>query len=177
MERLTRRARAAAGVLAFDEVIAAMTEDAFRVAADIPIYERDGAPQLERSLADRHRRARAGCGAVGSSGRFCRCDIRNRRSSGIWSLDCSAIFPDADVRVREHRLTSRRHPARFATDHVWSARHSPSRALQPTPRIRRSGRWFDSIDRFRSHFFLWPIPATPQHRPMLSTHRCRHTAT
>jgi len=105
-----QRARSAAGVLAFDEVIAAMTEDAFRAAADIPVYERDGAGQLERYL--RTIIGEPSLVVAPSDLHVASVDAPSATAEQ-WDLvsRLQSIFPDADVRLREHRLTSRRHPA------------------------------------------------------------------
>lgn len=104
-----QRSRAAAGVLAFDEVIAAMTEDAFRVAADIPIYERDGAPQLQRYLRTINGEPEL---VVAPADLHVASVDSPSATAGQWSVVARlrAIFPDAAIKVREHRLTSRRHP-------------------------------------------------------------------
>lgn len=105
-----QRSRAAAGVLAFDEVIAAMTDDAFRAAANISIYERDGAPQLERYL--RTVMGEPALVVAPADLHVASVDAPSATSEQ-WDLvsRLQSIFPDAAIKVREHRLTSRRHPA------------------------------------------------------------------
>lgn len=104
-----QRSRAAAGVLALDEVIAAMTEDAFLAAADIAVYERDGASRLQTHLR----------GATGDDDLVvAAADLQVASADSAsataeqWDLvsRLQATFPDAPIKLREHRLSSRRHP-------------------------------------------------------------------
>lgn len=104
-----QRSRAAAGVLALDEVISAMTEDAFRSAADIPLYERDGASQLQAHL--RTSEGEADIAVAAADLQVASLDA-NSASADQWALvsRLQEMFPDGVVKLREHRLTSRRHP-------------------------------------------------------------------
>jgi hypothetical protein len=105
-----QKSRAAVGLLAIDEVIDAMTMDAFRAASDIALYERDGAERLQDHL-------RAATGETQVVVPAADLQVSSSDSSSAtaeqWSLvsRLQAMFPDAAVKLREHRLTSRRHPA------------------------------------------------------------------
>ncbi|MEK7995814.1 MAG: hypothetical protein AAB403_18610 [Planctomycetota bacterium] len=104
-----QRSRAAAGLLALDEVVASMTVDAFRAAADIPFYERDGVARLQEHL-------RNVTGDMDLVVALADLDVSSTDASSAtaeqWQLvsRLQAKFPDAQVKVREHRLMSRRHP-------------------------------------------------------------------
>lgn len=104
-----QRARAAAGVLALDEVIAAMTDDAFQLAADTPVYERDGAARLQT-----HLRANTGDRDLTVAAPDLQVASADSASATAdqWNLvtGLQTIFPDAAIKLREHRLSSRRHP-------------------------------------------------------------------
>jgi hypothetical protein len=107
---MDQKARSAAGVLALEEVVAAMTEHSFSSADDVPRYELDGATRLTHHLRE----------ILGdSSAVIAPSDLQvasldaTSASKDQWSV-VSALqskFPDATVKLREHRLTSRRHPA------------------------------------------------------------------
>jgi len=104
-----QRSRAAAGVLALDEVIAAMTDHAFLSASDIAVYERDGASRLQAHL-------RANTGDNDLVVPAADLEVASADSASAtkdqWSLvtRLQAMFPDAAIKLREHRLSSRRHP-------------------------------------------------------------------
>lgn len=104
-----QRARAAAGVLPIDEVIASMTEHVFAVASDIPMYERDGTTRLQQHL-------RATTGETELVVPPADLQVSSLDSSSAtaeqWALvsRLQTTFPDAIVKLREHRLTSRRYP-------------------------------------------------------------------
>lgn len=105
-----QKSRAAAGVLALDEVIAAMADDAFSSAADIPLYERDGAAKLQE-----HLRTSSGDDSVVVPPADLHVDSLDAGSATAeqWSVvsRLQAKHPDAQIKLREHRLTSRRHPS------------------------------------------------------------------
>lgn len=104
-----QKARAAAGVLPLDEVIAAMTDDAFLSVADIPRYEFDGAARLEEHLratqGDRSVVVAPADLHVASVDATC-------ATKEQWSVmsRLQAKFVEATIKLREHRLSSRRHP-------------------------------------------------------------------
>lgn len=103
-----QKSRSAAGVLALDEIVAAMTDDAFKSAADVTIYERDGAACLQN-----HLRAITGDPAVIVAPADLQVSSTDSLSATTdqWSLlsRLQAKFPDAIIKLREHRLTSRRY--------------------------------------------------------------------
>jgi hypothetical protein len=105
-----QRSRAAVGVLPIEEVVAAMTEEAFQSADDIPIYERDGASRLQQ-----HVRSLTGEPApvVAPSDLQVTSVDATTATADQWSLvsRLQMVFPDALIKLREHRLSSRRHPS------------------------------------------------------------------
>ena len=106
-----QRSRAAAGVLAIDEVIAAMTDEAFQTAKDIPVYERDGVARLQE-----HVRSTTGDASLVVAPADLQVTSVDAASatSDQWSAvsRLQTMFPDATIKVREHRLSSRRHATR-----------------------------------------------------------------
>lgn len=104
-----QRSRAAAGLLALDEVIAAMTDEAFVSAPDIPLYERDGAARLQA-----HLRAITGQDDLVVAAADLQVASLDSASATTdqWSLvsRLQTTFPDAVIKLREHRLSSRRCP-------------------------------------------------------------------
>jgi hypothetical protein len=102
-----QRSRAAAGLLALDEVIAAMTDDAFISAADVPLYERDGAARLQTYL--RSTTGEAALVVAAADLQVASLDSASA-TADQWSLvsRLQTTFPDALVKLREHRLSSRR---------------------------------------------------------------------
>lgn len=105
-----QRSRAAAGVLALDEVLTAMTDDAFRAAIDIPLYERDGAARLQAHL--RTNTGDPDLIVAAADLEVISVDAASATSEQ-WSLmsRLQTTFPDASIKLREHRLRSRRHSA------------------------------------------------------------------
>ena len=103
-----QRARASAGVLALEEIVAAMTDDAFAAAADFPQYERDGVTRLQAYL-----RATLGDADLSVPPADLKVESADASSAtaGQWQVisNLQAKFPDAVVKLREHRLTSLRH--------------------------------------------------------------------
>jgi len=106
-----QRARSAAGVLSLDEVIDAMTAEAFATAADIPPYQRDGVTRLQN-----HLRVTLGDSTLSVAPADLKIASADASSStsAQWAVmsDLQARFPDATVKLREHRLTSLRHALR-----------------------------------------------------------------
>ena len=103
-----QRARLAAGVMPLEEIVAAMTDEAF-AAANIPQYERDGVERLQTHL-------RNNLGDSGLSVAPADLKVESTDASAVtadqWQVmsTLQAKFPDATVKLREHRLTSLRHP-------------------------------------------------------------------
>ena len=106
---LDQKARAAAGLLAIDEVVAAMTDESFAGATDVDRYEFDGAARLQDHL-------RAGLGdpsvVVAPSDLQVTSLDATSASKDQWFVvsTLQSQFLDATIKLREHRLTSRRHP-------------------------------------------------------------------
>ena len=101
-----QRGRHAAGLLPIAEVIDAFTDDAFAPVADLPRYPLDGAERLQA-----HLRALTGTNLVVLPSEL--------EVTGLNATDASAAewavmqqlrsrLPDADVTLREHRLSWRR---------------------------------------------------------------------
>lgn len=105
-----QRARFAAGVLPVQEVIESLTEEAFAGLNGQPRYELDGARRLQTHLRSVTGRADlvvapADLQVVGSDA--------SAATSGQWAVvrHLKTVLPDADVTLREHRLSWRRDPA------------------------------------------------------------------
>ena len=105
-----QRLRYAAGVLPVEEVIEALTEDAFSGLNGQPRYELDGAARLQAHL-------RASTGrtdiVVGPADLQVAGADASSATSGQWAVvrQLKAALPDADVTLREHQLSWRRDPA------------------------------------------------------------------
>jgi hypothetical protein len=106
---LDQKARAAAGLLAIEEVVAAMTDESFAGATDVDRYEFDGAARLQDHL-------RAGLGdpsvVVAPSDLQVTSLDATSASKDQWFVvsTLQSQFLDATIKLREHRLSSRRHP-------------------------------------------------------------------
>jgi hypothetical protein len=102
-----QRARLAAGVMPLEEIAAAMTDEAF-AAADIPQYERDGVARLQM-----HLRATLGDAHLAVAPADLKVESADASSATAaqWRVISilQAKFPDAIVKLREHRLASLRH--------------------------------------------------------------------
>jgi hypothetical protein len=105
-----QRGRHAAGLLPIGEVIDALTDDAFTAVADIPRYPLDGADRLQA-----HLRALTGRRdiAVAPSDLEITGLNATEASATDWAVmqQLKSRLPDADVTLREHRLSWRRDPA------------------------------------------------------------------
>ena len=103
-----QKARAAAGVLPIEEVIAAMTDYAFQVVSEMPQYNLDGAVRLQDHL-------RATTGDTGLTVAPADLVVRSAdaqsATAGQWAVvkRLQSALPDAVVKLREHRLSSRQH--------------------------------------------------------------------
>lgn len=106
---LDQKARAAAGLLALEEVVAAMTNESFAGATDVARYEFDGAARLQD-----HLRVVLGdpSALVAPSDLQVTSLDATSASKDQWSVvsELQSQFPDAAIKLREHRLSSRRHP-------------------------------------------------------------------
>ena len=104
-----QRSRYAAGVLPVEEVIEALTEEAFAGLNGQPRYELNGAARLQA-----HLRATTGRADVVVSPADLQIAGVDASSaiSGQWAVvrQLKAALPDADVKLREHRLSWRRDP-------------------------------------------------------------------
>jgi len=103
-----QKARAAAGLLALEEVVASMTDESF-ASADVDRYEFDGAVRLQD-----HLRAVLGdpSAVVAPSDLQVTSLDATSATKDQWSVvsTLQSQFPDATIKLREHRLSSRRHP-------------------------------------------------------------------
>jgi hypothetical protein len=103
-----QRGRHAAGLLPVAEVIEALTDDAFAPVADIPRYPLDGAERLQA-----HLRALTGTNLVVSPSELAIAGVSATDASAAeWAVmqQLKARLPDADLTLREHRLSWRRDP-------------------------------------------------------------------
>ena len=104
-----QRSRCAAGVLPVEEAIEALTEEAFSALNGQPRYEMDGAARLQAHLRAATGRADlvVGPGDLQVAG-----VDASSASSEQWAVvrQLKAALPDADVKLREHRLSWRRDP-------------------------------------------------------------------
>lgn len=105
-----QRARYAAGVLPVEEVIEALTEDAFSGLNGQPRYELDGAARLQAHLRASTGRADL---VVGPTDLQIIGSVASSATSGQWAVvrQLRTALPDADVTLREHQLSWRRDPA------------------------------------------------------------------
>ena len=104
-----QKARSAAGLLALDEVVAAMSDHSFSAAVEVSRYELDGAARLQQ-----HLRATLGdpSAVVAPSDLQVASLDATSATKDQWSVVSilQSKFPDATIKLREHRLCSRRHP-------------------------------------------------------------------
>ena len=101
-----QRGRHAAGLLPVAEVIEALTDDAFAAVADLPRYPLDGAERLQA-----HLRALTGTNLVVPPSELEIAGLSATDASAAeWAVmqQLKARLPDADVMLREHRLSWRR---------------------------------------------------------------------
>ena len=105
-----QRSRYAAGVLPVEEAIEALTEEAFSALNGQPRYEMNGAARLEAHLRAATGRADV---VVGPADLQVAGVDASAASSEQWAVvrQLKAALPDADVKLREHRLSWRRDPA------------------------------------------------------------------
>ena len=103
-----QKVRQAAGVLPMAEAIEGITDQSFAVNGRLPLYTRDGAERLQRFL-----RESSGMDdtVVDSVGR-CSPQRERRKGDGRAVGGCpgpARLVPDANVVLREHVLSSKRH--------------------------------------------------------------------
>ena len=104
----------------------------------MPRYPLDGAARLQAHLRARHgphehrRVAPPTSQVVGVDA--------TAATAAQWAViqQLQSRLPDADVTLREHRLSWRRDPALPGADRVWRARDAPGRAIHPAARVRRA---------------------------------------
>lgn len=105
-----QRGRHAAGLLPIDEVIDALADDAFASVGDLPRYPMDGAARLQE-----HVRAFTGNSALMLTPADLKVDGSDATdaTAAEWAVmqQLKARLPDADVKLREHRLSWRRDPS------------------------------------------------------------------
>lgn len=104
-----QQARHAAGVLPMEEIVAAMTDEAFAIVGDVPLYTRDGADGLQARL--RQSLASADLVVLPGDVAIVRTDAV-KATSAQWAVvqKLQSALPDATVTLREHRLSWRRDP-------------------------------------------------------------------
>lgn len=105
-----QRGRHAAGLLPVEEVIDALTDEAFAAVSDIPRYSRDGAVRLQEHL--RTATGRSSVTVLPADLQVVGVDAPVA-SAAQWAVvqNLQSRLPDADVTLREHRLSWRRDPA------------------------------------------------------------------
>lgn len=105
-----QRGRHAAGLLPIEEVIEALADDAFAGVADLPRYPMDGAARLQA-----HVRALTGNSALMLTSADLKIDGSDatEATAAEWAVmqQLKTRLPDADVKLRAHRLSWRRDPA------------------------------------------------------------------
>lgn len=105
-----QRGRHAAGLLPIEEVIDALADDAFASVGDVPRYPMDGAARLQA-----HVRALTGNSALMLTPADLKVDGSDATdaTAAEWAVmqQLKARLPDADVKLREHRLSWRRDPS------------------------------------------------------------------
>ncbi len=105
-----QRGRHAAGLLPVEEVIDALADDAFASVADLPRYPMDGTARLQA-----HVRAFTGNSALMLTSADLKVDGADatEATAAEWAVmqQLKARLPDADVKLREHRLSWRRDPS------------------------------------------------------------------
>lgn len=103
-----QQARSAAGVLPLDEVIAAMTDEAFQAVAELPRYEMDGSERLQGHLRDTLGDPNV---IVAPADLMVKSADASGATAGQWAVikRLQSALPDATVKLREHRLSSRRY--------------------------------------------------------------------
>ena len=105
-----QRGRHAAGLLPLPEVIAALTDEAFACVNDVTPYPLDGADRLQAHL--RALTGRTDLTVAPTELRIVGLDA-TAATAAQWAMvrHLKSRLPDADVTLREHRLTWRREPA------------------------------------------------------------------
>ena len=105
-----QRGRHAAGLLPIEEVIDALADDAFASVADLPRYPMDGAARLQA-----HVRALTGNSALTLTSADLKIDGADatEATAAEWAVmqQLKTRLPDADVKLRAHRLSWRHDPA------------------------------------------------------------------
>ncbi len=105
-----QRGRHAAGLLPAEEVIAALTDEAFAAVADCPRYPLDGAARLQEHL--RRATGRANLVVAPADIQIIGSDAKTV-SAAQWAVvrQLQAALPDAKVVLRRHELSWRREPS------------------------------------------------------------------
>ncbi len=103
-----QKVRQAAGVLPMDEAIEAVAAQAFAVNARLPLYMRDGADRLQQFLRESSGLVDA---VVGPADVAVRSTNAVKATAAQWAVvqDLQRQVPDANVVLREHVLSSKRH--------------------------------------------------------------------
>ncbi len=104
-----QRSRHAAGLLPVDEVIDALTDEAFSVLKDQPRYELDGSARLQAHLRASTGRADL---VVAPADLKVNGSEASSATSAQWAVvrQLQAALPDVDITLREHRLSWRQDP-------------------------------------------------------------------
>lgn len=103
-----QKARQAAGVLPMAEAIEGIADQAFAVTGRLPLYTRDGAERLQRALRESSELVDT---VVGQPDVTVRSTNAVKATAAQWAAvqDLQRLVPDANVVLREHVLSSKRH--------------------------------------------------------------------
>lgn len=103
-----QKARQAAGVLPMAEAIEGITQQAFAVNGRLPLYTRDGAERLQKFLRESSGLVDT---VVGPTDVAVRSTNAVKATAAQWAVvqDLQKLVPDANVVLREHVLSSKRH--------------------------------------------------------------------
>jgi hypothetical protein len=122
-----QKARQAAGVLPLAEAVEGITDQVFAVNGRLPIYERDGAERLQQAIRER---TGAVDTVVGPSDVVVRSSHAVKATAEQWAVvqELTNLVPDANVVLRQHVLSSRRHqesPSLTVFGVLVTKRHGP----------------------------------------------------
>ena len=127
-----QQARHAAGVLPIEEVIEAMTDQAFEAGTGFERYSFDGAARLQQRLRELPQYASAVVTPANVT-------IFNtdavKATDAQWALvqELQRVFPDATVALREHRISWKDDAERTELDDVRGHRDAQGRPVRSAP--------------------------------------------
>ena len=103
-----QKVRQDAGVLPMDEAVEAIADQVFSVNGHLPVYTRDGAERLQRFLRESSGLVDA---VIGPGDVAVRSRNAVKATAAQWAVvqEVQRLVPDANVVLREHVLSSKRH--------------------------------------------------------------------